>query len=99
MAVQTDAPVEIKDAVQYLTRISPPQEGKEVPWFTAIDEVGFKQLWEAVTRLEKMAHFKKTSKEVGGPHLLGGDAVAIKNPPPPPPPPLHHRHQPSPIHR
>jgi hypothetical protein len=45
-------------------------------------------LWEAVRRLELISHFGKDSAGVGGPHLLGNDAKAIKNPPPGPPPPI-----------
>lgn len=85
MGVQTDSSAEIMDAVKYLKLISPPPEGHEVPWFTAIDRDGFQVLWEAVRRLELIVHRNKTSAEVGGPYLLGDDAIAIKNPPPPPP--------------
>ena len=45
-------------------------------------------LWEAVRRLELISHFQKVSADVGGPHLLANDAMAIRNPPPGPPPPI-----------
>jgi hypothetical protein len=93
MTVHSDAPAETLETIKYVRLISPPPDGAETPWFTAIDRDGFQVLWEAVTRLELMLHRGKTSDEVGGPYLLepsgsrpGGEAVMVKNPPPPPPP-------------
>lgn len=91
MTVQTDSPVEITDAIRYLRLISPPPEGDEVPWFTAIHRDGLLVLWEAVRRLEEIAHKNKTSSDVGGPVITGDEVMATRVPPPPPPPPGWHR--------
>jgi hypothetical protein len=101
MAVQTVSPDETMDAIKYLKLISPPPEGDEVPWFTAMHKDGLLMLWEAVRRLELIAHHDQSGPQVGGPViavdkrssksvLTGDEAMATKNPPPPPPPPRWH---------
>lgn len=93
MAVKTETRIDINDAIEYLKRISPPQEGKEIPWFTTIHRDGLVPLWEAVRRLEEMAYNKQSRDDVGGPVIIGfvpgQEIMATKNPPPGPPPPLH----------
>lgn len=61
----------------------PPQ-----PWLKDFYENGFKQLWDAVVRLERMSHNGESSATVGGPVIIerrGPGPGPERRPPPPPP--------------
>ena len=84
------------DADKYLRKFAPKKGQGDgpynppTPWLRDYYENGFQALWEAVRRLEEMAHNGKTSAAVGGPHIVpkGGPGPGPGKVPPPPPPPF-----------